>query len=357
MKDGVDAMTKYMAKPPLTEGGFFENPHMIGEAVDKTMEKLVATPAIRTEILDVGVTRRYTGWQLDSFPSRVPNVLYYMHGDPGLTKDSFALALAHPLPEFKEITIEGGKKIKIPKVVVDFVLTWDPKVKVPVDLVNQEEVMKELIRYYQVRRVTFDRWNSANSIQDLVKMGVDADDMTFSNTEQFAMYRFLRLSIYNNMLVLPDDEKLVNELAFLKQKAGKIEHDLYGKDRADAVAAVVWQAAGMGYSMPRPVIGSGNDLALSPPQNWCPHPSMSALGCRCTSVIRSLLTGPYRAPRKSEFAVALRPVVSSLKWPAARARRMLRNGGPHLDLEADWTRRASSRSPRRPQRTASVDHI
>ena len=32
--DGVDAMTKYMAQPPLTEGGFFENPVAIVEAVN-----------------------------------------------------------------------------------------------------------------------------------------------------------------------------------------------------------------------------------------------------------------------------------------------------------------------------------
>jgi hypothetical protein len=40
--DGQDAMTKFMAQPPLTEGGFFENPHTITEAVNRDLPPLIA---------------------------------------------------------------------------------------------------------------------------------------------------------------------------------------------------------------------------------------------------------------------------------------------------------------------------
>jgi hypothetical protein len=108
--------------------------------------------------------------------------------------------------------------------------------------------MQQIVRHYGIRTVTFDRWNSAHSIQALVAMGVDAQDMSFSNAEQMAMYKFLRLLFYNNMIELPYDEALQNELKFLREKNGKIEHDLYGKDRADAVAAAVWNASGRRFS-------------------------------------------------------------------------------------------------------------
>lgn len=102
--------------------------------------------------------------------------------------------------------------------------------------------MMKLAAFYNIRRFTFDRWNSAHSIQKLVAFGVDAEDMSFSNAQQYAMYRFLRFLVYNNMIELPNDPALLNELKFLRDNNGKIEHDVYGKDRADAVAAAVWNA-------------------------------------------------------------------------------------------------------------------
>jgi hypothetical protein len=73
---------------------------------------------------------------------------------------------------------------------------------------------------------------------------VDAEDMSFSEAQQLAMYRYLRLCFYNAMIEIPVDEDLQNELMFLRQKGTKIEHDIYGKDMADAVAASVPNAAG-----------------------------------------------------------------------------------------------------------------
>jgi hypothetical protein len=122
-----------------------------------------------------------------------------------------------------------------------------------VDFLNVDAVIEEVARFYGIKRMTFDRWNSVHVIQKLVAMGVDASDMAFSNEQQLAMYRYLRLCFYNDMINLaPNDEPTQNELKFIKEKNGKIIHDLYGKDRADAVAAVVWNAAGRHYSRSGP---------------------------------------------------------------------------------------------------------
>ena len=248
LSDGVDAMTRIMAPPPLTQGGFFENPHTINEAVDKGLPRVVVSVGERQEIIAHAVDnpiRRYVTLPLDSLPPKVEGRPYYIHCDPGLKKDAFTLAVCHTTEDYRTIETAKGEREQLQRVVVDFVIAWEPRFPRVVDYLNVRAVLKQLVQFYDVKRVTFDRWNSVEGIQELVAMGVDADDMSFSNAEQLAMYRYLRLAFYNDMITLaPGDEKTQLELKFIKQKGHEIVHDLYGKDWADAVASVVWNAAG-----------------------------------------------------------------------------------------------------------------
>ena len=205
--DGTDAMTRYMAQPPLTEGGFFENPVTIKEAVNRDLQPIIAEVGLREQELEHGGTRRYVTRTIISLPPVVEGAEYFMHGDPGLKQDAFCLAVAHTLPESKTVNETATKTVDIKRTVVDFVLPWTPRTNRPVDLLNVDDVILQLCRHYNIRQVTFDRWNSANSIQKIVAEGIDAEDMSFSNPEQLAMYRFLRLSFYNDMIELaPGDE-------------------------------------------------------------------------------------------------------------------------------------------------------
>ena len=255
LADGIDALTRYKAEPPLTEGGFFENPHTITEAIDKNLQPIIASVGERMEIIEHAVdnpVRRYVTRELEYLPPVVEGRPYFMHADPGVVKDSFTIAVAHTMPETKVVTQAKGDALEIPRVVVDFVLSWDPRPNRPVDYLNVDEVIKQIVKFYGIKRFTADRWNSVHTIQTLVELGVDASDMNFSNPDQLAMYRYLRLCFYNDMISLaPGDEPTQNELKFIKQKDGKIIHDIYGKDRADAVAAVVWNAASRHYSKVR----------------------------------------------------------------------------------------------------------
>ena len=255
LTDGIDALTRYKAEPPLTEGGFFENPQTIAEAVDRSLSPIIASVGERIQVLEHAVddqVRRYVTREIEFLPPRVEGRDYFMHGDPGLSKDSFTIAVAHTMPDVKVVSEAKGKTIESPRVVVDFVLSWDPRPMRVVDFLNVDDTIKEVARFYGIKRMTFDRWNSVHTIQELVAMGVDATDMSFSNEQQLAMYKYLRLSFYNDMINLaPGDETTQRELQFIREKNGKIIHDIYGKDRADAVAAVVWNAAGRSYSKVR----------------------------------------------------------------------------------------------------------
>jgi hypothetical protein len=252
--DPVDARTKYMCEPPPQEGGFFELPHKIEEAVNRDLPEIRFTKSVRELSLvqpgsDIEVLKRFTHLEVEQLPPRLNDVTYFMHGDPGLVSDFFALCLCHTLPESMTITDGEGKERELKKVGVGFVITWEPKARTPVDMLNVNEVMLAIARYYGVRLITLDKWNSANSIQMFLAAGIHAEDMSFSNSQQFAMYRNLKMLFYNDFIELPPgSDQLIKELQFLKVINNKIEHDVYGKDRADAVAAACWSATGAGLS-------------------------------------------------------------------------------------------------------------
>jgi hypothetical protein len=249
-KDPTDCRTKYMCDPPPQEFGFFEIPQLVDQAVNLELPALVVTWDTVERPLDSGRVMKYVSAHIDQLPPVQEGCRYFMHGDPGLTNDAFALCVCHTVAEAKWITEADGTQREVPKVVVDFVLAWEPRPGVPVDLTNVEEVVHQVASFYGIRHVTFDRWNSAGTIQRLIQAGIMAEDLSFSGAQQLQMYRNLKMLFYNGLIELPYDEQTVKELVYLKVENGKITHDAYGKDRADAVAAVTWWANGCGKDPP-----------------------------------------------------------------------------------------------------------
>jgi hypothetical protein len=256
LRDPTDAKTKYMCDPPPQEGGFFEIPHKLEEAVNRDLPPIVVTKNTVEREVGGGGLMKYVALELDQLPPRADDCSYFMHGDPGLVNDFFALCVCHTLPESKWIVDAEGVEREIRRVVVDFILTWEPRANTPVDLMNVDETILRLARYYGIRHVTFDRWNSAGSIQRLTNAGIMAEDLSFSSAQQFQMYRNLKMLVYNSLLTIPDDRELLNELIYLKVKNGKMDHDAFGKDRADAIAAAAWWGDEWGVAR---VSGSGKD--------------------------------------------------------------------------------------------------
>ena len=114
-----------------------------------------------------------------------------------------------------------GNEKQLQRVVVDFVLNWEPTSEKPVDLKNVEDVVEAIANYYSIQRITFDRWNSAPGIQNLIEKGFFAEDLSFSNAQQLGMYRNLKLLVHNTMITWPANDDLLLELKFLKLENGK----------------------------------------------------------------------------------------------------------------------------------------
>jgi hypothetical protein len=97
---------------------------------------------------------------------------------------------------------------------------------------------------FNVRKISYDGYQSRESIQVLRKAGIRAQEMSVDrNTEP---YDHLRSALYQDRVAMVENELLMQELSQLEINAekGKVDHPPRGsKDLADAVAGAVFAAS------------------------------------------------------------------------------------------------------------------
>jgi hypothetical protein len=238
-----DARTKYECLPPATVDAFFSLTNKIYEA-NIQMEPVAIVDNTTTIRNTPDGEREYTALSVELLKRDFENE-YFLHGDPGLKSDSFVLSLGHTVPGEEQEIKQNEEIIILPKIHIDLILIWQPEQGKPVDVLNVKDVILLLSTRFNIKMVTFDQWNSASTIQELIINGLQAEDMTFSRGQQLQIYRNLRALIYNNLIKWPLNEALCFELSKLQLINGnKIDHpDGGSKDIADSVAGCAWQCA------------------------------------------------------------------------------------------------------------------
>lgn len=263
--DPSGSAMKFMCKPPPIEGAFFEYPDLITKCMNPLRRNAVESVLGITTLRPIGMdgtrpaflglsdeqreqVQRYTAlavppnaWRpAEPFP-------YYLHGDPGEVHDSFALALAHTLPDTSELMLNDTPLV-LNRVVIDFVLEWKPEYNKPVDLLNVRDIIMFICRHFGVRRVTFDKFQSTQVIQELMQAGIPAKSSSFSIPEQLKFYTALKSAVYHGTVEWSETAATLIEpqLRYLTRKGDKITHAEERKDIADAVAAVHYYASGAG---------------------------------------------------------------------------------------------------------------
>jgi hypothetical protein len=172
------------------------------------------------------------------------NTLYHMHLDPATTSHNYALALVHMATE---INAFGGKDRRI---VVDLVKHWHPSADGPVDI---EVVKREIFRIcnrFKVSTVTFDSWQSQQTIQNLKAHGINAFETPFRDNFITIVYGELRNLVHQNQIAICPDPLLVGEMKSLlyKMNARGItkmvdkKSEFKTDDVVDAVAGATYQA-------------------------------------------------------------------------------------------------------------------
>lgn len=179
---------------------------------------------------------------------------YHMHLDPATTSHNYALCLVHAATYINEF--QDKKR----KVFVDYVKFWTPTEEGPVKIMDVERCIMRLCQKFNVVTVTFDQWNSAQTIERLRAAGINAKETKFTSGYISSIYGELRSLINMEDLVIYPHRQLVGELKSLKYKILRSgfqrffdpESEFPSDDCCDALAGATYMALNHTVSKPLP---------------------------------------------------------------------------------------------------------
>lgn len=182
-------------------------------------------------------------------PRLNPAAPRFMHADIGLTNDCYGLAMGHVagLIANERVGPDGlTSVVENPYIVIDMMLRVRAAIGEEVDLSKLRGFIIFLSRLFPVTKVTFDQFQSADSIQILRKAGLDVGKNSVDATD--AAYLSLRSAHFERRIAMYEYEPYETEMLDLERdvKARKVDHPLKNssggrgsKDVSDGVAGVV----------------------------------------------------------------------------------------------------------------------
>jgi hypothetical protein len=219
-KNITDSMMRFACMPPDAIDGLFKEPKKIDDALS------------RESLFDEHGTK--SGAFL---PDKSKE--YFVHADLAQVFDRCAVAIAH-VDHFTEVRYGKLKQTIEPVVVVDFVRWWSPSKDKSIDLKEVREFIVSLkAEGYNIKLVTFDRWNSVEMMEYLDQKGFKTDRVSVAKPH----YIDLLTIVNEGRLHGPNIDLLKTELKQLRVIKDKIDHPRKGsKDLADAVCGAVYNA-------------------------------------------------------------------------------------------------------------------
>lgn len=245
------ATVHFFPRKRVIQDMFAAGEHLPRYFRSETIAMPIRTPVKLTELFDldlacaVHLSRRV--------PYRHPQAPRYVHIDLARNKDAVGIVMLHP----SEFVIQRGDEVQgiqeeaIEKTIeVDFALRLvTDESGEDVDFAKIEEFIVWLRRNgFWIRRVTYDSFQSAGSIQALKTFGIDAG---VRSTEKSVLpYRILSRVIHDRKIACPKHEYLKKELGELifKTELDKVDHpDVFmdgttgSNDVADGLAASTYE--------------------------------------------------------------------------------------------------------------------
>lgn len=247
-EDAVQARAKYECKPSRAINPYFRNV----QAVDAAFEWVDHEPIRVSYALDLNVgsdrrvwSPRYT-FSPDFYPIR--GAIYTMHADLAIAGDRAGIAMAH-VADYVEheaiATDDDGATHAVrevrPKVKADFVISYsadismDPPREIQIRWARQ--LAMELIRRgFNIRLISFDSFQSADSMQILEAKGIETKKISTDLSEE--PWRNLRDLMYEGRLSIPrlrvldvrKEQFLLREelLSLSRMPNGHIDHPANG---------------------------------------------------------------------------------------------------------------------------------
>ena len=173
-----------------------------------------------------------------------PSDSYYIHLDPATTNHNYALCMVHP-----QTYVNEQRDIKR-KIIVDLVKYWTPDDKGPVKIKDVEDTIVSLCRRFKVASVTFDSFQSSQTIQNLRVRRINAFETPYRSGYIMDIYGELRTLVNNEDLVLYPHQQLIGEMKELMhqiinrgfRKFFDEKSDYPSDDIVDALAGAAYQA-------------------------------------------------------------------------------------------------------------------
>jgi hypothetical protein len=219
--DPTDALSRFACMPPDATDAFFKSRMVI--------EKAFSNPKLNVD--------SYGRFDDDFKPKE--DKTYFMHVDLAQKHDHCAVALAHV---DGWVTMKIGEKYKeaAPRIIVDAVRYWTPTASKSVDFTEVKDYITSIReRNFNVKLVTFDRWNSHDMMQQLGVHGIKTEILSVAKKH----YEDMSLTLTEERLIGPKIQLLIDELLQLRIVKDKVDHPRKGsKDLSDAVCGAIYNA-------------------------------------------------------------------------------------------------------------------
>jgi|SRR6478736_1408158 len=166
-------------------------------------------------------------------------VQYFMHVDLAQKHDRCAVTMAH-VDSWIEYQVSPEQIDVLPVVIVDAIRWWQPTSDKHVDFADVVNYVKAVRRRgFDIKLVTFDRWNSNDTMKDLNRNGIQTDLLSVAKKH----YDDFKVTLYDDRLVGPRVEELLTEMEELLIVKDKVDHPRKGyKDLTDSVAGAIFDA-------------------------------------------------------------------------------------------------------------------
>ena len=219
--DMGDAMQRFACVPTYSSDAFF-----------KQVEKVRNCMTLRNPIDNF---KRF-----DEAFKPDPEKVYYVHADLAQKHDKCAVAIAH-VDKWVTMKMAGAYSDAAPNVIVDAVRWWTPTKEKSVDFTEVKNYIISLKqRGFNIKRVTFDRWNSFDMMEQLKSYGMNCEILSVAKKH----YEDMVLTVMEERISGPRLPLLIDELLELRiVKKDKVDHPRKGsKDLADATCGAIYNA-------------------------------------------------------------------------------------------------------------------
>lgn len=220
--DPIDALSRFACMPPEAIDALFHS-----------REKVEAAFSNLNVALDQ--SNSFKDWfQPD------PEKSYYIHVDLAQKHDHCAVTMAH-VDRWVTMKMAGAYTNAQPYVVVDAIRYWTPTKEKSVDFTEVKNYIISLKqRGFNIKRVTFDRWNSFDMMEQLKSYGMNCEVLSVAKKH----YEDMLLCVMEERLNGPKINLIIDELLELRiVKKDKVDHPRKGsKDLADATCGAIYNA-------------------------------------------------------------------------------------------------------------------